>query len=204
MISICCLSLKEPVAVDDVFDRDHVCINSSPPQRCWCLLLCWAAPVGWTLRHCFPALYRSLCTPDPFPPPARSRSPQSGEWTSQTKTHTHWNIPSKYSVSLRSTFSTLQKAHTLLLVAGWQSSRRTPKALGPAFLVFFIIFMPQGDFGGLLSSLASCFGERGGALLSCLLSRNVIRCTLGEESGLLPVGLQEGIKRKRITLNLEL
>lgn len=105
-----------------------------------------------------------------------------------TYTCKHTNV--KLPVSIGNTFSTLLKGQTLLLVAGWQSSRRTPNALGLAFLAFFIIFMPQGDLGGLLSSLASCFGERGGALLSCLLSRNVIRDTLGEDSGLLPVGLQ--------------
>lgn len=59
------------------------------------------------------------------------------------------------------------------------------------------MFMPHGDFGGLLSSLTSCFGERGGALLW----RNVMRGTLGEESGLLPVGLQEATNRKAIIEN---
>ena len=41
---------------------------------------------------------------------------------------------------------------TLLLAAGWQSSSRTPKALGPDFLDFFMMLIPHGDLGGLLSS----------------------------------------------------
>lgn len=60
-----------------------------------------------------------------------------------------------------------------------------------------MMFMPHGDLGGLLSSLASCLGERGGALLW----RNVMRGTLGEESGLLPVGLQEATNRNGIIVN---
>lgn len=84
-----------------------------------------------------------------------------------------------------------------MLVAGWQSSRRTPKAFGLFFLAFFIMFMPHGDLGGLLSSLTSCFGERGGAWLW----RNVMQGTLGEKSGLLPVGLQEATNRKLIIVN---
>jgi len=41
---------------------------------------------------------------------------------------------------------------TLLITPGWQSSNRTPKALGPAFFVFFMMLIPHGDLGGLLSS----------------------------------------------------
>lgn len=41
---------------------------------------------------------------------------------------------------------------TLFITPGWQSSSRTPKALGPAFFVFFMMLIPHGDFGGALSS----------------------------------------------------
>ena len=49
----------------------------------------------------------------------------------------------------------MRVSQTLFLTAGWQSSNLTPKALGPDFLVFFMMFIPQGDLGGLLSSVES-------------------------------------------------
>lgn len=46
--------------------------------------------------------------------------------------------------------------------------------------------------------LASCLGERGGTmLLSALVSKKVMRGTRGDESGLLPVGLNGGTERKQ-------
>lgn len=59
--------------------------DSRPPGRRSLPRLCSVPPACWRWQRCSPALGKSLCTPDPSPPPAYSTPPRSG---AQTNTHT--------------------------------------------------------------------------------------------------------------------
>lgn len=133
-----------------VFLSTYMCI-SSPPLQGWCRRPCWADPEAATPWRCCRGLCRSRCTPDPCPPPGRSRSPRSAGWT---EADGDGDLIADETLRRGSCAQLRQRMWrpTLLFTPGWQSSNLTPKALGPAFFVFFMMLIPHGDFGGTVSS----------------------------------------------------